>query len=81
VLCRITREECKSLPTVGPDYFILPFTGCCWAFSSIAAVEGIVQITTGKLLSLSEQELVRCDTADGNSGCEGGLMYPAFGYT
>ncbi|XP_033135874.1 ervatamin-B-like isoform X2 [Brassica rapa] len=50
----------------------------CWAFSAIAAVEGLTKITRGKLESLSEQQLLDCDKA--NHGCKGGRMDKAFDY-
>jgi len=52
--------------------------GSCWAFATVANVEGAAFVSTKKLVSLSEQELVDCDKATGDQGCSGGLPSNAF---
>ncbi|CAH8337642.1 unnamed protein product [Eruca vesicaria subsp. sativa] len=47
----------------------------CWAFSAVAAVEGLTKISGKRLVSLSEQQLVDCV-----GGCKPGHMVYAFDY-
>ena len=52
--------------------------GGCWAFGTTGALEGQHFRKTRKLVSLSEQNLIDCDSM--NKGCEGGLPFLAFEY-
>lgn len=48
--------------------------GACYAFSIALSIEGQIFRRTGKLIELSEQQIVDCSTVIGNHGCGGGSL-------
>jgi len=52
--------------------------GSCWAFSATEQIETDVAFATGKLLTLSPQQITSCDKTD--LGCNGGNTETAYDY-
>nr|ACH48003.1 cathepsin [Latrunculia oparinae] len=44
----------------------------CYAFATTAALEGMHALATGRLVPLSEQNVIDCSVPYGNRGCSGG---------
>jgi len=53
--------------------------GSCWTFATTGVLESFYFINNGKLISLSEQQIVDCDTD--SMGCDGGDPVGALDYT
>eukprot|EP01156_Anaeramoeba_ignava_P021112 Anaeramoba_ignava/c18192_g1_i1.p1 GENE.c18192_g1_i1~~c18192_g1_i1.p1 ORF type:complete len:277 (-),score=45.51 c18192_g1_i1:71-901(-) len=85
---RVVQEKKTHLKSTVPDSWdwrknnsVTPVKdegdcGSCWAFGTTGCVEGCVAKASGKLVSLSEQQLVDCDHTC--FGCSGGLASKAF---
>jgi len=54
------------------------YCGSCWSFSTAADLEGTTYLKDNHTLSLSNQQLVSCDTS--NYGCDGGFPFIAMQY-
>jgi C1A family cysteine protease len=52
--------------------------GSCWSFGTTGDIEGTYFLAGNDLISLSEEELVQCDTRGEDQGCNGGLQESAF---
>jgi C1A family cysteine protease len=54
--------------------------GSCWAFSATETIESYFAIQGGQLTQLSMEQIVDCDTAGQDQGCNGGFPTGAYQY-
>lgn len=54
--------------------------GSCWSFAITGTIEGQNFLKNGKLVALSEQNLIDCSVSEGNKGCEGGSALASYKY-
>ncbi|EDV28492.1 uncharacterized protein TRIADDRAFT_36902 [Trichoplax adhaerens] len=52
--------------------------GSCWSFGTTGTIEGSLYLKSGKLVSLSQQNMIDCTWGFGNNGCDGGEEFRAF---
>lgn len=60
-------DQCPQSP-----WNVLPQCGSCWAFSTVGALESKSLLATGRMLDLSEQNLIDCVNSElgyGSKGC------------
>lgn len=55
------------------------FSGNSWLLA-IATIESLYAKKSGKLIKLSEQNVIDCSFQYDNNGCDGGLMNNAFNF-
>jgi len=69
----------RSKGFITPPYNQLS-CGSCYAFSIAESIMGQVFKRTGKILSLSKQQIVDCSVSHGNQGCVGGSLRNTLSY-